>query len=370
VLNIAIRRTIAKMPSMKQNLACRSAFLNGFILLANLLLSPLLGAGEPDAKGRETPQALVATYNDAVARKDWKKCYSCCDAKWRANMLSSLLTTIAESHDAKLKAIVTKHAGEKLPAADEIAIPVVRSDTRMFKDLRLFEQLQKQFRDLPAFIDEISTYVDGFPAMLDVKDFKITGALGVAHGRIGDPPLADMPQPIHFSKIDGHWYLTIPDPPPPLSVSERAAQLDAEAGTLWVTLGRSGPPSEKTYDEVRMSVQPFRYQSPSPTVHLVRLSEAEAKKLIEYLATEGFLQHALEIGKQEISDRERQTHSSRYILQVSTSNLQKNADLGLKLHEDLGWGPGLVKRLEGLRGVLNEEGARAIDAILSKLSNE
>jgi len=146
--------------------------------------------------------------------------------------------------------------------------------------------------------------------------------------------------------------------------------LEAEVKTLSVELGRSGPPSEKTYDSLKMSVRPFSYQNPSPTVHLVRLSEAQAKKLIEYLATEGFLQHALEIGKQEISDRERQTHTHRYILQVSTANLQPTEDLGLKLHEDLGWGPGLVKRLEGLRGALNEDGARAIDAILAGLDDE
>jgi len=50
--------------------------------------------------------------------------------------------------------------------------------------------------------------------------------------------------------------------------------------------------------------------------------------------------------------------------------LQPTEDLGLKLYEDLGWGPGLLKRLEGLRGALDEEGARAIDAILAGLADE
>jgi hypothetical protein len=40
------------------------------------------------------------------------------------------------------------------------------------------------------------------------------------------------------------------------------------------------------------------------------------------------------------------------------------------LYEDLGWGPALVKRLEGLRGALDEEGARAIDAILAGVAEE
>src|SRR5438552_11260300 len=130
----------------------------------------------------------------------------------------------------------------------------------MFKDLRMFEKLQKQFRDLPAFIDEISAYEDvkggaPFPALRDVSDIKIAGDVAVGRGRIAYPPPADMLQPIHFCKIDGRWYLTIPDPPPPLSVSERARQLQAEVETLGVTLDCSGPPSEKTYDSLRMSVR-------------------------------------------------------------------------------------------------------------------
>src|SRR4029079_9836288 len=100
---------------MKQNVAYRSVSLIGSPLVGILSVPPLLGAAESGAdegaKGRETPQALVATYNDAVARKDWKTCYLCCDAKWRASMLGSLFHGIAMSHDEKLKAIVKKHVG-------------------------------------------------------------------------------------------------------------------------------------------------------------------------------------------------------------------------------------------------------------------
>ena len=272
---------------MKQNVAYRSAPLIVSILLAILLLPPLLGAAEHGAgdgtKGRETPQALVATFNEAVARKDWKKCYLCCDAKWCAELLGSMFHGIAMSHDEKLKEIVKKHLGEKLPAADEIAIPVVRSDTRMFKELLAFEKSQKQFRDLPAFVDEISNAAGDapFPALRDVRDIRITGDMAVGQGRLGYPPPADMLQPIHFCKLDGRWYLTIPDPPPPLSVPECAAQLKAEVGSFSVNLVCSHAAGDnQKYGQLMMSVYPYR--------HRIHLSEAQAKKLIEHLATEGF----------------------------------------------------------------------------------
>lgn len=365
------------MVVMNQNFARRAASLIAFAPLA-VLLWPL-GAAEPDAgagaKGRETPQALIATYDNAVEMKDWKTCFLCYDAKWRANLLSTWWTGIAMSHDEGLNAIVKKHVGKKVAGVDELAIPVVRSDTRMFKELRAFESDQKRFRDLPAFIDEISRYVDGkgqtpFQKLVDVKDIRVEGDTAVGHGKQSLPPPLDLPVQIHFCRIGGRWYLTIPDPPPPLSVSERARQLQAEVETLEFFLCCSGPAGEKTYDSLRMSVRPFGHQSPTPTHHRVHLTPGQANKLIVYLASEGFLEQALETGKQEIPVRQRGPRTYYYTLQVSTTNLQPTEDLGLKLYEDLGWGPGLVKRLEGLRGALDEEGARALDAIIAGLADE
>src|SRR5437667_8981872 len=93
--NLRGRITITiQVNAMKRNSANRSALLIASALLAVLSSPPWLGAAAPDAgsdtKGRETPQALVATYNEAVARKDWKTCYLCCDAKWRANLLGAM----------------------------------------------------------------------------------------------------------------------------------------------------------------------------------------------------------------------------------------------------------------------------------------
>jgi hypothetical protein len=376
---------------MEQNFFHRSASLIAFTLLAVLLLPPLLVVAEPDAnsgqKGNDTPQALVATYRHALARKEWRTCFLCYDPKMRADFLSHMFYGVGVSRDAKLAEIVEKRLGNQFASTDEVAIPNVRRDSRTAKELHMYEALQRQLRDLPGFVDEICRRLDvlgqrTFPELGDVRDISIQGDGAVGYWnpspvkQHGQPP-ADKRQTVHFCKIDGRWYMTIPDSPPPLSVSERAKQLQAEVDSIWVYLccssgavtpaeepGKSKtaqPLAEKQYGEVRMSVRPFVYQnSHGPTVHLVRLSRAQAKKLIEYLATEGYLQQAVELPKQEPPDRD--ISENCFTLQVSTQNLQ--------LHEDLGWGPEMLKRLDGLRGVLDGDAAQAMDAILAGLDND
>lgn len=361
---------------MGNNFAYRSTLLIASVLLAFLSLSPLAVAAEADATRRNhTPQALLATYHSALARKDWQTCYWCYDARMRADDLSKLAYAIAVLRDAKLSQIVKKHQGHTSTTAEEPAIPQVRSDTLLAKELRMYAALQKQIRDLPAFVAEISDRLDAlgqrpFLELADVKDITIQGDAAVGYWNLpiqleGQAP-ANNWQPVYFRKLNGGWYLTIPDPPLPLSVSERAAKLQAEVETFYFVLccNNQAPGEKKEYGELRMSIRPFVYKSPTPAIHLVRLSPAQAKKLIEYLATEGFLHQAVEAGKQEVPDRV--PSEFWYTLQVSTE--------GILLHEDLGWGPGLLKRLAGLREALaadssDGEASRAMDAILSELSD-
>jgi hypothetical protein len=62
----------------------------------------------------------------------------------------------------------------------------------------------------------------------------------------------------------------------------------------------------------------------------------------------------------QIPDRE--PSGKYYSLQVKTDNLG--------LHEDLGWGPKLVKRLSGLRTVLDGKAAEHMDAILADFADQ
>ncbi|MHC4407196.1 MAG: hypothetical protein ACYTG0_46890, partial [Planctomycetota bacterium] len=55
----------------------------GFLLV--MAFASLVGGAQADrkagAKGADTPQALVAAYRGALARKDWRSCFLCYDAK-------------------------------------------------------------------------------------------------------------------------------------------------------------------------------------------------------------------------------------------------------------------------------------------------
>ena len=345
-------------------------------LLALLLLPRLLVAAEPDAspdlKENDTPQALAATYRQALANKEWRTCFGCFDQKMQAWFLIQLGGYSTVTRDAKLAEVIKERVGNRSDKDDALAAASTQPETHIARNLRIYEAIQKRVPDVPGFVDELCRRLDAlgktsFPEWGDVGGISIEG-----DGAVG---YVNPSQPVHFCKIDGRWYMTIPDPPP-LSVIERARQLEAEVDTFWFYLFCSSgavpptkesdksktaqPLSKKQYDELRMSVRPFVYQSPGPTVHLIQLTRAQAKKLIEYLTTEGYLQQAIEPGKQELPNRDLSKNCCS--LQVSTRNLQ--------LHEDLGWGPGMLKRLDGLRGELDGEAAQAIDAILAGLADE
>jgi hypothetical protein len=235
---------------MKQSLTYRSAWWMYFGLLSTMLVLPLGRADEPEAiKGTDSPQALVATYRSAVARKDWKTCYRCYDAKRRASFLSLLFYGIAVAKDAKTTEICERHADSNSPRVDEPAIPQVRSDSRMAKELHAYQKIQKQIRDLPSFVEEVCRRFDAmgqetFRDLGDVKDISIRG--DDASGYVNPstviqrfPAIVEEQQPVHFYRTGGKWYLTLPDPPPLLSVSERAAKLQAEVESFALTLGCS-----------------------------------------------------------------------------------------------------------------------------------
>ncbi len=105
-------------------------------------------------------------------------------------------------------------------------------------------------------------------------------------------------------------------------------------------------------------MEPWDFSSDSE-IRFVQLTEQQANRLIDYLGKEGYLRQALELGKQKIP---RVDMEKWYTLQVSTRNLQ--------LHEDLGWGPELLKRLRGLRTALEGDAAQAMDALLARFAED
>jgi hypothetical protein len=336
-----------------------------------------------------SPKAVFDAYREALGKQEWRTVYFCCtpelqkSAVFEAYFASQDRARTNAIEDVLKKFLIdsTSQEAAKLPDKAEYA--------------QVAEFLYQHVSDPVAFFTEMNTVLHdaGHPPELPggLHDLAVSGDTATAHATIairgikGEPGKPDRPfahpaeSSFHFRKLNGGWLIDtprIPDPPAPLSVSDRAQQLQTEVDSIWVYLCCSSraitpteesnkaktaqPLAEKNYGELRMSVRPFVYQSPGPTVHLVRLTRAQAKKLIEYLTTEGFLQQAVEPAKQNVPKRD--LSENCYTLQVSTQNLQ--------LHEDFGWGPGMLKRLDGLRAALDGEAARAMDAILAGLADE
>lgn len=335
-------------------------------------------------EGSETPQELIATYRHALAAEDWRKCFLCYDPKMRGDSLIRLFYTLGVSRDAELAAIVKKRLRIEFSDPERMTIPGLRRDDRVPREVLFYEAIRKRVDDLPGFVDEMCRRLDAmgqkaFSKLGDVREISIQGDNGVGYwsrspNKSTGQPLSDNRVPVHFRKIGGKWYMAIPDPPPPLSVDDRVKLLNAEVESLFVYLccstaavdpfaesspSQTAQPSDKRYSELRLTVQPV-YGGNVPTVHAAQLTAAQAKKLIEYLATEGFLQRAVELGKQEVPEHD--LSENCYTLQVSTQKLQ--------LHEDFGWGPAMLKRLQGLRGALDGDAARAMDAILTELAED
>ena len=149
---------------------------------------------------------------------------------------------------------------------------------------------------MPGFVDEMCRRFDAmgqetFTQFGDVREITIQGdraigywtppavkIAGAAKSKVGSAPgnqeqsLSSKREPIQFRKMGGKWYITITDPPPPLSVSERAKLLKAEVESLFVYLCCSTgggypadepnqvqtaqPLSEKRYGELRLTVRP------------------------------------------------------------------------------------------------------------------
>ena len=335
--------------------------------------------------GSDSPQTLVIDYQHAFARKDWRNCFLCYDPRLRGDFLTRMFRALGVTRDAELAAIAKKRLRIEFADPERIAIPGLRQTDHVPKELLFYEALDRRVADLPGFVDEMCRRLDAmgqatFMQLGDVREICIQGDRAI--GYWSGAPSKDVEKPdsdnriaVRFHKTGGKWYFADSSPPIPLSVAERAKLLKTEVKSLLIYLccnaaafdpfaeperpQQDQPPSEKRYDALRLSLQPMD-GADDPTVHVAQLTEAQAKKLIDYLAAEGYLDRAVELGKQEMPERD--FSQNCYTLQISTQSLQ--------LHEDLGWGPDMLKRLDALRSVLDGEAGQGMDAILAGLADD
>lgn len=96
----------------------------------------------------------------------------------------------------------------------------------------------------------------------------------------------------------------------------------------------------------------------------VQITEAEADKIIAYLTTEGFLDHAID----QANGVDHQAVLIGPVYGLSTYAL---APAGrTEFYENLGWHGTMLRRLDNLRSVLDGEAAKGMDALLARLAGQ
>ena len=122
---------------------------------------------------------------------------------------------------------------------------------------------------------------------------------------------------------------------------------------LWAGLTFSVPPPPANDRTNRAKLIEEAKRNRGVAARLVQISEKEAGKIVDYLAAEGFLAKAADL---------RNTGSARppttpgFTLKVGP------------YYEDLGWRLPMLKRLDGLRTVLEGKAAKEMDELLGKMS--
>ena len=145
---------------------------------------------------------------------------------------------------------------------------------------------------------------------------------------------------------------------PTPSAAERAKVLKDQIKSFRLSLEYHGT-QDKPYYGLWLSVPPLSVRRSNPFHPHVRISEAEASKIIDHLAREGFLDQAVD----SASGMKRPAPSPCYTMVVSSGDDVRRHEL----YSVLGWNRPLIRRLDGLRTVLEGESARQMDLLLGRL---
>ncbi len=140
--------------------------------------------------------------------------------------------------------------------------------------------------------------------------------------------------------------------------TERAEALKKNIKNFTLSLnyyGKEYPP----YNSLFLSVPALPFMGAgaggwSPELR-VQITEDQAKKIIDYLATEGFLDRAKSVKRLE------------FVAPQGPVYVLESAGIG---EENLGWGRPLLQRLDGLRTVLEGDAAKNMDMLLGRLAGE
>lgn len=153
---------------------------------------------------------------------------------------------------------------------------------------------------------------------------------------------------------------TRPATQPTAQAAARAKVLKEQIKSFRLNLQYHGE-QDKPYYGLLLSVPALQVRRSNPVYPHVKISEAEASKIIEHLATEGFLNQAIDDA------------SGMKLPAPPMPCYTMNVSCGGEAHRHefygvLGWGLPMLKRLDGLRIVLDGDAAKQLDVLLGRLS--
>jgi len=139
----------------------------------------------------------------------------------------------------------------------------------------------------------------------------------------------------------------------------RAKQLKAGIKSFRLELLYYGD-EDKPFYRLTLSVPPIEHDRSSPFYRIAQISQGQAEKIVAHLVESGFLDRAKDI---EAIHPNRAPLGPRYIL-----NVRVNPGKPIVFQEDLGWGLPMLKQLDGLRGVLEDDAGKGMDFLIGRLS--
>ena len=111
--------------------------------------------------------------------------------------------------------------------------------------------------------------------------------------------------------------------------------------------------TDKPYYHLILSVQ-GGWGTPDRSYQQVKITTEQAEKIIDHLVADGFFDRAVEA--ESFKSRSKPSYSM-------SVHIDDNGDT-----EDLGWGLPMLKRMDGLRKVLDGDAAKKMDVLLEPLS--
>ncbi|MEQ8785714.1 MAG: hypothetical protein RIC55_05425 [Pirellulaceae bacterium] len=139
-------------------------------------------------------------------------------------------------------------------------------------------------------------------------------------------------------------------------VARRAETLKQSVASFRLTLRYHGEQGKPFYG-VTLSVPAVAATGDNPFDRVTRIDQAQALRLIDALAEQGFLEDASPLAE---GDAPPAKFVSGYGLLVATDDLV--------LHDELGWDLAMLAKIDALRKVLRGEPAKDMDLLLARLS--